>query len=141
MDPGSVFDPSELTHVGRSWTLLDLPLIMTLLLFSSLLLFSFELLIVVVLLPLLAVLPLLVLSFVACMTAFNGAAIPFNVRSNSSSLPRILKLAGSKLDKSTEDWMHVAPTLVQLEQDGKLLSHFVLRARQGWQAVLERFRA
>lgn len=51
-------------------------------------------------------------------------------RSNSSSLSRILRLAGSKLDRSTGDCMHGMPAFSQNEQLGRLLSHLVLRARQ-----------
>lgn len=36
--------------------------------------------------------------------------------------------------------MHLAPTFSQNEHDGFLLSHFVLRALQTWQALLARLR-
>lgn len=65
----------------------------------------------------------------AADTEANGGAALRSSRSRSSRRSRILRLAGSKLDRSTGDWMHVAPTLSQYVQLGRLLSHFVFLAR------------
>ena len=65
------------------------------------------------------------------LTATKEEVDDLNInRSSSSSLSKILRLAGSKLDKSLDDCIHWAPDFKQKEHDGLRLSHFVRRARQ-----------
>jgi hypothetical protein len=43
-------------------------------------------------------------------------------------------------ERSCGDQTHLVPAFSQKEQDGRLLSHLVRRARQTWQALFARFR-